>query len=77
MTRTLDYEELSYITNKESNIQEVSDAYFHYVINVNILLDEIEATDNEMMTLSEKTGQFLFLENKDEDIYTESDGSPL
>ena len=37
----------------------------------------IEATDEELMYLVEKSGAFSFWENPEEDIYTLEDGSPL
>ena len=36
-----------------------------------------EITDHELLLLMGKSGAFAFLDDEEEDIYTESDGTPL
>jgi len=76
MTKTADCEKLQYFTNDKSGVKEVTDRYYHYVINLQSY-GIIEASDEEVLTLPEKLGIFSFLNNPGEDIYSNSDGSPL
>ena len=80
MTKTVDLEHLKQftkdLTNGEAAIREVVDEYRHYVVVVKSTV-LLEASDEEILSLPETTGQFAFLDNPGEDIYTVSDGSPL
>ena len=76
MTKTMDPHRLQNFKNIEAETKEVSDFYFHFIVKINF--NEIEeATDEEMLNLPEKLGVFSFLSSEDENIYSETDGSPL
>ncbi len=76
MTKTIDLEQLKIFSKGSATIKEVADEYLHYVIDIKPSL-VVEASDEEMLSLPEKLGIFSFLNNEEEDIYSESDGSPL
>ena len=76
MTKTVDLEKLQVFSKGNAPTQEVADKYNHYVIDIRPSI-VIEASDEEMLGLPEKLGIFSFLNNTEEDIYSESDGSPL
>lgn len=44
---------------------------------ISVRYSEDEITDHELLLLIGKSGSFAFLGNEEEDIYTESDGTPL
>lgn len=76
MTKTIDSEQLKIFSKGNVTIKEVADEYLHYVIDIRPSF-VVEASDEEMLSLPEKLGIFSFLNNEEEDIYSESDGSPL
>ena len=76
MTKTADCDKFQFFTNDKSGVKEVIDQYYHYVINLQAHAT-IEASDEEFLTLPEKLGIFSFLNKPGEDIYSNSDGSPL
>ena len=56
---------------------KVGDSYFTISAQFVFVAPLIEATDEELMYLVEKSGAFAFWESPEEDIYTLEDGSPL
>ena len=54
-------------------------AYSYFTISADfvVTIPLIEATDEELTYLVEKSGAFAFWENAEEDIYTLDDGTPL
>lgn len=56
---------------------KVGDSYFTISAQFVFAIPLIEATDEELMYLVEKSGAFSFWESPEEDIYTLEDGSPL
>jgi hypothetical protein len=42
-----------------------------------VLIPYQELTDEEIITLAEKSGSFDFLYDPEEDIYSPSDGTPI
>lgn len=76
MTKTVDLEQFKVFSKGNATMEEVADEYNHYVIDIRPSL-VIEASDEEMLSLPEKLGILSFLNNEEEDIYSESDGSPL
>lgn len=51
-------------------------SYYRFVIELPQTIPYKELTDEEILTLAEKTGTFDFLHNPKEDIYNPSDGVP-
>ena len=56
---------------------KVGDSYFTISAQFVCAIPLIEATDEELMYLVEKSGAFSFWESPEEDVYTLEDGSPL
>lgn len=56
---------------------ELDYSYFPFLFEIprNILYQEL--TDEEVLTLADKTGTFDFLNAPEEDIYNPSDGTPI
>jgi hypothetical protein len=73
MTKTIDKEKLLIFHSGLTNFKETSDKFMLFTIN----LFPYEATDNEILELSDKLGAYSFLKDDSEDIYSLSDGSPL
>ena len=53
------------------------DSYFTIFAQIVFLSSLVEATDEELMYLVEKSGALSFWESAEEDVYTLEDGSPL
>lgn len=70
-------ESFIYTGKKAPGFQEVPTRYFRISVNCFPRIPIEEASDLEILTLSEKTGTFLFLNHPDEDIYSLSDGTPI
>ena len=54
-----------------------ADSYFTFFVHVLVIGPTAEAPDEEIIGLAEKSGAFSFLANKEEDIYTLGDGTPI
>ena len=76
---TIDNEKLKQTSNSLPDIEEVAAYCINTVIDVSAIksVDYQELTEEELMSLPEKIGVFSFLEDEKEDIYSESDGSPI
>ncbi len=56
---------------------EVAYSYFTISAEIAVVIPLVEATDEELLYLVEKSGAFAFWESPEEDVYTVEDGSPL
>ena len=52
-------------------------SYYRFIVDSPLPFSFEELTDEEVLTLAEKTGTFNFLHAPDEDIYNPSDGTPI
>ena len=69
-----------WVDKKFNEIDEISPLYFEFDIDLwpgYEIGDEEEMSEKEMLNLPEKIGMFSFLYDSKEDIYSESDGTPL
>ena len=73
MIITVDNEKLINFTSGKDSFQEITDKYFRFQVNLNMY----EATDEDVLNLSDELGGYSFLKDDAEDIYSISDGSPL
>lgn len=73
MTMTIDNEKFINFSSGKCAYEEVADVYIRFPIDLNLY----EATDNEILELSERLGSYSFLNDASEDIYSISDGSPV
>ncbi|MFV1976276.1 MAG: hypothetical protein ACC651_11050 [Candidatus Scalindua sp.] len=63
-------------TSKEG--PELKCYFYIYTVNLHpVLIPYQELTDEEIITLAEKSGSFDFLNDPEEDIYSLSDGTPI
>lgn len=83
MSSTINEEKLGFRNwvNKDLDlVEEVPNLYYDFEINccpISAIVGEEELSDEEILSLPAKTGVFSFLDDSEEDIYTESDGAPL
>lgn len=70
--------------NELKNAEEVSEgatipnvSYFKFRIEMVYTITIPELSDEEILMLAQRHGQFDFLEEPEEDIYDLSDGTPL
>lgn len=63
--------------NKTVTPKEVPTRFFRISVNCFPRIPIEEASDLELLTLSEKMGTFSFLADQEEDIYSISDGDPV
>lgn len=50
--------------------------YIRFLVELPQVISDLELTDEEILTLADKTGTFDFLYYPEEDIYNPSDGTP-
>jgi len=63
-------------TSKEG--PELKCYFYLYTVNLHpVLTPYQELSDDEIITLAEKSGSFDFLNDPEEDIYSPSDGTPI
>ena len=70
-------ESFFYRVKKALEIKEIPTRFFRISVNCFPKIPFEEASDLEVLTLSEKMGIFSFLDHPDEDIYSLSDGNPI
>lgn len=70
-------ESFFYKGKKALEFKEVPNRFFRISVNCFPIIPLEEASDLEVLTLSEKMGTFSFLDHPDEDAYSLSDGNPL
>ena len=70
-------ESFLYKGKKALEFKEAPTRFFRISVNCFPIIQLEEASDLEVLTLSEKMGIFSFLDHPDEDIYSLSDGNPL
>jgi hypothetical protein len=58
-------------------IEEIPNVYYEFSVILYSDKEEIESSDEEILSLPMKTGIFSFLNDDEENIYSESDGTPL
>ncbi len=75
MIKTFKKGSLEIETAKEG--PELKCAYYRFVVDTPLPVQLEELTDEEVLTLAEKTGTFNFLHAPDEDIYNPSDGTSI
>ena len=56
---------------------KVADSYFTISAEFAVTIPLLEATDEELLYLVEKSGAFAHWESPEEDLYTIEDGAPL
>lgn len=63
-------------TSKEG--PELKCYFYHFTVDLHPVITPCqELTDEEIVTLAEKSGSFDFLYEPEEDIYSSSDGTPI
>lgn len=70
-------ESFFYKGKKTIELKEIPARFFRISVNCFPSIPVGEASDLEVLTLSEKMGIFSFLDHPDEDIYSLSDGNPI
>lgn len=70
-------ESFFYKGKKALEFKEIPTRFFRISVNCFPRIPFEEASDSEIVSLSEKMGTFSFLDHTDEDIYSLSDGNPL
>jgi len=68
---------IPYKGKKAPDFKEIPTRFHRIIYNCAYKIPVQEASDLEVLTLSEKMGVFSFLDHPDEDIYSLSDGNPL
>lgn len=67
--------------DKKDDFEEVGSSfqttYFEFVYEAPTIISLVEASDEELLELAHSHGDFSYLENPEEDIYSLSDGTPL
>lgn len=61
-------------------VEEVPNLFYNFAVEfcpIIVIAGEEELSDEEILSLPEKIGMFSFLDDSEEDIYTEDDGTPL
>lgn len=66
-----------YKGKKAPEFKEIPTKFFRISVNCFPRIPLEEASDLEILTLSDKMGVFSFLDHPDEDIYSPSDGNPI
>lgn len=76
---TINDEKLKTTSNMQPDIKEVSDYCINFTVDISSIemIQPQEISESEMLSLPQKLGIFSFLEDEEEDIYTESDGVPI
>jgi len=70
-------ESFFYKGEKALEFKEMPTRFFRISVNCFPKIPVEEASDLEVLTLSDKMGIFSFLDHSDEDIYSLLDGDPL
>jgi hypothetical protein len=56
---------------------EFQTTYFEFTYEAPVVIPLVEATDDEILKVADRSGNFNYLKTADEDIYSLSDGIPL
>lgn len=61
----------------EERGSEFQTTFFEFVYEAPLAIPLVEMSDEDLLKLAHKHGEFSYLEKPEEDIYTLSDGTPL
>lgn len=68
-------------SGKEEDLEKVGSkfqtTYYEFVCEVPYVISLPEISEEELMELAHKHGEFAYIESPEEDIYSLSDGTPL
>lgn len=66
------------ISNEKDKVfGEIPTTYHKFVFCHSIVVPCVELSDDEILSLAERTGTFSFLNKPEEDIYTSEDGESI